>query len=72
MGVRNGMDIVMADRPVCGWCPMQLPDSHEDWYLHFLVEHGIAGYSVRFYPTQSLEDELEELLGELNPTQEDK
>ena len=33
---------------------------------------GIAGYSVRFYPTQSLEDELEELLGELNPTQEDK
>jgi hypothetical protein len=42
---------------------MQLPDSHDDWYLHFLVEHGCRGYSVRFYKAQTIEEELEALQG---------
>jgi len=49
-------------RCVCGWCPMQLPDNHDDWYLHFLAEHGVAGgFSVRLYEARSIEQELAEL-----------
>lgn len=50
----------MSDRrAVCGWCPMQLPDNHDDWQLHFLVEHNIrTGHSVRFYPAATIEQEL--------------
>lgn len=45
-------------RVVCGWCPMQLPDNHDDWHLHFLIEHGTNGYSVRMYRAQTIEEEL--------------
>lgn len=45
-------------RVACGWCPMQLPDDHDSWYLHFLVEHNATGYSVRFYPAATIEQEL--------------
>ena len=31
----------------CGWCPTLLPDSYEDWYAHFLIVHGVNGYSVK-------------------------
>ena len=48
-------------RVVCGWCPMQLPDNHDDWYLHFLIEHGRNGYSVRMYQAQTIEEEAAEL-----------
>ena len=48
-------------RIVCGWCPMQLPDNHDDWHLHFMIEHGTLGFSVRMYQAQSIEDELESL-----------
>ena len=46
---------------MCGWCPMQLPDNHDDWHLHFMIEHGTLGFSVRMYQAQSIEDELESL-----------
>lgn len=48
-------------RVVCGWCPMQLPDNHDDWYLHFLIEHGRNGYSVRMSQAQTIEEEAAEL-----------
>jgi hypothetical protein len=32
----------------CGWCPMLLPDDHDNWYQHFFIEHHYSGgYSVR-------------------------
>lgn len=48
-------------RIVCGWCPMQLPDNHDDWYLHFLVEHRRTGFSVRMYEAKTFEQEISEL-----------
>lgn len=48
-------------RCVCGWCPMQLPDDAREWSLHFLIEHRMTGYSIRFYEAKSLEDEAAEL-----------
>ena len=48
-------------RVVCGWCPVQLPDNHDDWYLHFLVEHGRNGFSVRMYEAKTIEEEAAEL-----------
>ena len=45
-------------RVVCGWCPMQLPDNHDDWHLHFMIEHGTLGFSVRMYQAQTIEEEL--------------
>ena len=44
-----------------GWCPVQLPDNHDDWYLHFLVEHGRTGFSVRMYEAKTIEEEAAEL-----------
>jgi len=40
---------------------MQLPDNHDDWCLHFLIEHGRNGYSVRMYQAQTIEEEAAEL-----------
>ena len=40
---------------------MQLPDNHDDWYLHVLIEHGRNGYSVRMYQAQTIEEEAAEL-----------
>lgn len=49
-------------RCVCGWCPMELPDDHTEWSLHFLVEHGHDGYSIRFYAARTFEEELEDMM----------
>jgi len=57
----HGRGIMTERRIVCGWCPMQLPDNHDDWYLHFLVEHGRAGFSVRMYEAKTIEEEAAEL-----------
>lgn len=54
-------------RVVCGWCPMQLPDNHDDWYLHFLIEHGRNGYSVRMYQAQTIEEELATITQDRRP-----
>ena len=40
---------------------MQLPDNHDDWYLHFMVEHGTLGFSVRMYEAKTIEEEAAEL-----------
>lgn len=40
---------------------MQLPDNHDDWQLHFLVEHNMLGHSVKFYPAATIEQELDNL-----------
>lgn len=54
-------------RVVCGWCPMQLPDNHDDWHLHFLIEHGTNGFSVRMYQAQTIEDELATIMQDRRP-----
>jgi hypothetical protein len=50
--------VVMSERVICGWCPIELPDDNDEWHLHFLVEHRMNGYSVRFYPALTEEEEV--------------
>ena len=45
-------------RLVCGWCPTELPDDDVEWYAHFLVQHGVDGYSIRHYPAVEFDEEV--------------